>query len=253
MSIYTNIEIKKWHTGRNGRGQVLEEIRMFKKYDLKNHRRLIAFLLIVICLGSIYYHYSVASWNWYANEKSNGQSHPCMTPSNEMDDLKELIRDVNEVLDGLKLTHVLIYGSLWGALRYNNPLPWDNDLDMALMYDEVKEIDVADFVRAFHKKNINIYYRLWHGTYRVQRDTARGDLMVFRKTIFDNMCRTGIETWLFFINHKQFHTFPASLMEKPLPVTLFAGVNISIPRSGIEIQKHFYPHDWWREMKPVGC
>ena len=35
----------------------------------------------------------------------------CATPKVEMDELKKLGRDIHSVLNALKLTHVLIYGS----------------------------------------------------------------------------------------------------------------------------------------------
>lgn len=196
------------------------------------------------------------SWSWYANRKRlvGDAGHPCLTPLMEMKDLKELTKDMHEVLNELELTHVLIYGSLWGALRYKDPLPWDNDVDMALYDEEVSKIDFNTLKRKFNERNINISYRLWLGTYRVTRgDTARGDLMVFRKSLFGYMWRTGIEPWVFFVNYRRFHTFPASLIQEPLPKMEFAGVNISVPREGIEIQKYFYPHDWWKESKPRGC
>ena len=151
------------------------------------------------------------------------------------------------------LFHCLLYFSLWGALRYKNPLPWDNDVDMALLDEEIRKIDEKDFLAAFRQKNIEIHYRIWLGTYRVTRNTARGDLMIFRRTFFHEMSRTGIEPWVFFVNYRRFHTFPAALVSKPLPKLEFAGVNISVPRKGMEVQKHFYPDDWWKESKPMGC
>ena len=149
----------------------------------------------------------------------------------------------------------IFFSSLWGALRRKSPLEWDNDFDIGLVYSEIKSRPGLEnrFLREFKKKNIQIYYRLWFGTYRVVRDTARGDLMVYRRNWFDSCVRLGIESWIFFINYRKYHTFPCRLIEKPLPTLLFSHVNFTVPRQGNEIQKHFYPEDWWIENKPPGC
>jgi len=232
----------------------------FKVFSRLNIRRKKCFALFCFSVFSVivYISLNMQSHAWYANRKNQyllpaGKGHSCQTPKMEMMELKELTRDMDSILKELKVTHVLIYGSLWGAIRYNDPLPWDNDVDMALFDEEVQHLDVELLIEKFKQRNIDISYRLWFGTYRVTRGTARGDLMVFRKSFFGDMWRTGIEPWVFFVNYRRFHTFPAALVEQPLPKTLFAGVNISVPRHGIEIQKHFYPHDWWIESKPRGC
>lgn len=145
------------------------------------------------------------------------------------------------------------FSSLWGAVRYSNPIPWDNDLDIALLSNEMRLVDHNALYQEFQMKNISIYYRAWFGTYRVTRATARGDLMVFRETYFGEMSRTGIESWVCFLNHRNYHMFPSRLFKIPLPMLPFADVNFSVPRGGIEIQKHFYPNDWWKENKLDDC
>ena len=142
---------------------------------------------------------------------------------------------------------------MFGALRYKNPIPWDNDVDIGLLAEDFDGKNEIEIVAAFKEKNINIKYSMWFGTYRVTRGAARGDLMVFRRTYFNQRCRIGIEPWVFYLNHQRYHTIPASLLELPLPTLPFAGVDLSIPRHGIEVQKYMYPHDWWKEIKPTGC
>ena len=106
---------------------------------------------------------------------------------------------------------------------------------------------------AFKYRNINIYYRYWKGEYVVSRNEAHGDLMLFSKTLFGERGRTGIEPWLFFVHFRTYHQAPARLFEKPLPTLRFLGMNMSVPREGLEIQKRFYPKDWWKEIRPKGC
>ena len=149
-----------------------------------------------------------------------------------------------------------MFSRLFGAIRYHNPVPWDNDIDMLVLDKEIHALDFATIKQKFTARGMDIYYRTWLGTYRVTRGTfARADLMVFRNTYLgDSMCRTGLEPWILFVNHFRFHTFPARLIDrKPLGKLPFAGVNVSVPNEGMEIQKYCYPYDWWKEVKPRGC
>lgn len=138
-------------------------------------------------------------------------------------------------------------------MRINDILPWDNDVDIATLWEEVVEINENEFFQEFKKRDINIYYRLWKGEYIIERRKAHIDLMIFKETVFGDRGRTGVEPWMFFVHFRNFHQFPAELFKKPLPKLMFAGVNMSVPRGGIEFQKHFYPNDWWKESKPKGC
>ena len=67
------------------------------------------------------------------------------------------------------------------------------------------------------------------------------------------MTRTGIESWAFALNYRIYHSFPAWLVEPELPHVKFGFFNISIPKGGIEILKHLYPFNWWKEVRPRGC
>jgi len=212
-------------------------------------RQYIYGVLMAALVIAIYFFFNLQQYTWYVRDINS----TCATPQHEMDELKSLIRDTHKVLEEFHLTHFLVYGSLWGALRMKDVLPWDSDVDMGLMDDEMQQINYEELSNKFSNNNINISYRLWLGTYRISRNGARGDLMVFKKTLFSSISRTGLESWVFFPNHVRFHQFPARLLKKPLPVSTFAGVEISVPREGNEVQKHMYPNDWWKESKPVGC
>ena len=135
----------------------------------------------------------------------------------------------------------------------SNPLPWDTDIDIGLLSDEMRKINQEELIKSFDKKNITIYYRIWLGSYYIERENARGDLMVFQKTIFNEIWRTGLEPYIFYLHHSWYHRFPAELLEKPLPKVQFAGVEVFVPRGKFLIQKYHYPNDWWMEKKPKGC
>ncbi|XP_066932400.1 uncharacterized protein [Clytia hemisphaerica] len=224
---------------------------MFDMLTRHSRNRYRIIVLSLIFVTSIYVFLNKRNWAWY--NRSSGES-ICETPEPEMKDLIALATDTRDVLHGLKMTYFLIYGSLWGALRHNRPLAWDNDFDIGLVYEELKDKGLEQkLYKELQKKNIKIYYRLWFGTYRVTRDTARGDLMIYRRNYFDTCVRLGMESWVFFVNYRKYHQFPCRLIKKPLPSMKFSKVNFTVPREGNEIQKHFYPEDWWVESKPSGC
>lgn len=144
--------------------------------------------------------------------------------------------------------------SLWGALRYQNPLPWDTDLDVGVLKDEIIHVSESKLKAELARKEMEIHYSYWGGFYRVTRGRARADLMVFHNFNYNGfMERVGVESYVFFINYKTMHAFPSGLVLPPLPAMDFAGVAMPVPRGGLEMQKYHYPYDWWKETKPVGC
>lgn len=48
-------------------------------------------------------------------------------------------------------------------------------------------------------------------------------------------------------------SFPAVLIEPPLPYSLLDGVLFPVPRENYELQMYLYPDDWHLVSKPVGC
>ncbi|KXJ23769.1 uncharacterized protein LOC110249975 [Exaiptasia diaphana] len=207
-------------------------------------------IFTIIVVGFIYYEINVHNFSWYTNNSGG----PCKISKKDMMDLLSLSQDTSIVLNRLKINHFLVYGSLWGGLRNNGPLPWDTDFDFGIFYNEIikySEQEVKDKFKAF---DINCYYSYRFGFYRVTRGSARGDLMIFRD-YYNNgwMHRIGVEAYLAFVNYRKFHVFPAHLVKLPLDSSPFGRVNVSIPHGGVEIQRYFYPHDWWKISKPGGC
>ena len=144
--------------------------------------------------------------------------------------------------------------SLWGALRYNDPLPWDYDYDFGLLYDDLIKTDITVLQNEFAKRGIVMYYQYYAGNYKVSHGNMTGDLMIFRDYYNDGvMRRIGFESWLLFIHYRYYHQFPKRLIRLPLNTIKFAGLNFFVPRGGVEIQKHFYPRNWWKEVIPAGC
>eukprot|EP00794_Sanderia_malayensis_P017351 gene17351-19084_t len=217
-------------------------------HSRKKFRRCIASLVVISFCCFLYYTLNNRSWAWYVGSKKRS----CALPKDEADDLISLIKDTHVVLNMFGITHVLGYGSLFGAIRYKKPLPWDNDFDLLLRDEELDTIDIKDLENNFKMKDIKMEYKNWMGGYRLTRGRSRGDLMIF-KDYDGTMKRVGLESYAFFVNYQHYHNFPTRLLKIPLPTLEFCGMNFSVPRNGLEIQKYHYPDDWWQEKKPKGC
>lgn len=207
-------------------------------------------LASVVFVFSVYYVLNSWSWSWYLY--SNKGKVVCRIPEGEMQELINLTKDAHYILSSFNLTHFPIYGSLFGAYRYQNPLPWDTDVDLLLRAEELDNIDEDSLLSEFRKKGIEIFYRPWFGAYRITRNRARGDLMIF-KNFSGTMNRIGVESYVFYLNYQKHHIFPSKMIESPLPTVKFCGVEMQSPKGGIEFQKYHYHNDWWLEKKPKGC
>eukprot|EP00795_Rhopilema_esculentum_P003333 gene3333-1679_t len=112
--------------------------------------------------------------------------------------------------------------------------------------------DETKFVDEFTRRGIKIIYRPWAGSYKIFKKSSQVDMFLFKN--FDGVIRrTGIESYVFFVNHRSFHSFPAKYIEEPLPKIEFCGVLMSAPRDGIDVQQYLYRDDWLIEKRPRGC
>ena len=152
----------------------------------------------------------------------------------------------------LTTQNCFFYSSLFGAYRYKNPLPWDQDVDLLLRREEMDHVNEYAFVNEFKKRRIRIIYRPWAGSYKIFLRNAQVDMFLFRN-YSGTIRRTGIESYVFFVNHRNFHSFPSKYLEGALPQIEFCGVLMSAPRGGITVQQYLYRDDWLVEKRPRGC
>ena len=118
-----------------------------------------------------------------------------------------------------KIVGFFFSSSLFGAYRYQNPLPWDTDVDIFLRAEEIEKIDNAALVAQFKEKGFNIFYSYRSGAYKIDRDAAHGDFMLY-KNYSGSMKRIGIESYYAYFNYEMHHKFPADTIETPLGVIL---------------------------------
>lgn len=175
----------------------------------------------------------------------------------QVDQLLNVSFKVHQVLDELGVEHWLMYGSLLGALRGHAPLAWDDDTDIGLDGDgRLKTLRETTFIEKLKSVGARHVGDFWSrdGLIKIHDGNSEFtvDLVIFNRS-GKWMKRPGWASWLLYFQYNNFHTFPAKLIEQPLPKIQFGFFNISVPRSGKEILKYIYPTDWWKVVKPSGC
>lgn len=108
----------------------------------------VIFLYVMFTLINDRYIHHLA---WYE------QPAPCVTPQYIMDGMIQLSFLVSDILTKLNISHVLCYGTLWGALRQGKILPWDNNVDVS----DVVIFMLGSFVDRF----LRIYMKITHASF----------------------------------------------------------------------------------------
>lgn len=220
--------------------------------------QLFVLLNIIIVVSTIYYLINTQNLARYAGRNPFNPTMKCRNLTKpQMDQLLNLSYKVHHVLDELGVEHWLMYGSLLGALRGNTPLVWDDDVDIGLDGDgRLKTLSKTTFIEKLNSIGVKRLDYFWSrdGLIKIHDGNSEFtiDLMVFNRT-GKWMKRPGWATWLFYFQYNKFHTFPAKLIQQPLPKIQFGFFYISAPRGGKEILKYIYPTDWWKVVKPPGC
>ena len=221
-----------------------------KMYLTKNYGLLLLFTLLITFMALQLNHPM-----WFRHFRSDATLSRHCVPAVVQNDMLKLAYDVHLILKNLNVTHFLLYGSLWGALRINKPLPWDNDVDLGMIADgRFVQLAENEFLKMFQEKGIKVTNNMRQkSSYKFDRDNGAVDLMIYYD-YGEWMKRQGWESWLLTIHYNLHHTFPKKLIEdKPLPQTKFGWFMMPIPRHGIEIMKHMYRYDWWITPKQESC
>lgn len=221
--------------------------------NLRRHTWLIVALMLFVLM---YLGLNLFILSPYTGDESSNFVHRCHFDSSKpRTSLLELAYRMHSVLENMGIEHWLIYRSLWGPLHgFSGPLPWDYEVSFGMEGDgnfsKVSRIDLLSRLTAAGLVVTDKTTR--SGNFFVERNGEKGNLILFYNWR-GVMTRAGYETWIFFVNWRLHNSFPAVLVQKPLPKVLFGFFNISIPRGGIEIMKYLYPFSWWKEGKPANC
>jgi len=179
----------------------------------------------------------------------------CEVPADELEDMRWLGREVQSVLELTGVSYFLLYGSLWGALRIQDILPWDIDIDMGINQDTMP-VSIKHVVKEMNKRGLTCFFNSWTGVIEVYsgRYKSQVDIMLYSDTYGSGtMHRVGWETYLTSIHYRSHHSFPYKLISGTLPTLPFIKTVWPVPQGGNEIMKYHYPDDWWKEVKPEGC
>ena len=180
---------------------------------------------------------------------------PCFKSKQHTAGLIELAHKTHLVLDSMGVDHWLMYGSLWGPLRgIPGPLPWDHDVDIGIDGNgNFKKIPLKNFKAKFEAAGLGLIDKFQESRYLSVKGYGESVGLFLYYNYRGTMMRSGYESWLFYIHYRFRHSFPAKLVQHPLPKVKFGSFNISVPRGGIEIMKHLYPTNWWKVVKPKSC
>jgi len=177
----------------------------------------------------------------------------CEVPADELEDMRWLGREVQSILELTGISYFLIYGSLWGALRTQDILPWDSDIDMGINLDTMP-VSIKDVVKEMNKRGFTCFFNSWSGVIVVRSGISQVDIMLWSDTYGSGtMRRVGWEAYVGVIYHRSHHSFPYKLISGTLPTLPFIKTVWPVPQGGNEIMKYLYPDDWWKEVKPEGC
>ena len=112
---------------------------------------------------------------------------------------------VHKILEQVGIDHWLMYGSVFGAIRVQGPLPWDYDVDIGLNGSEwIASMNLDQFVSAFESQGLKVNQKLWRMKKLLKITTD--DLPLYRVElfVFNNhrgwMKRAGWESWLFWLH-----------------------------------------------------
>lgn len=216
-------------------------------------RRVFLFFLTIVTLTSGYVYFSLPSYNRYLSPAAKNK---CEQKPEDLAGLLNLTYRVHSVLNSFSLDHWLMYGSLFGAIRNQGPLPWDYDVDLAVKGEQFSKVKFEDFVAACEEHGLTVMdKRLKSGmlAFFDSKLPLYVDLFIYYEYKFGMMWRSGLEAWLFFLHYRMHHAFPVRLVDAPLPKTKFGFFEIAIPRGNEEVLKYLYRYDWWKEVRPAGC
>lgn len=205
----------------------------------------------------------------------------CDMPEEYISELYELLYRTHDVLDQLRLTHFLCYGSLFGQVRHSETPSWERDGEFCVLNAELLQYDEVFLIRSFRKADLELTYDSSEGRYIVRTinpaprirqetpdeairpDTPEVQLIVFaadkeiKSSSFDEMLhRVGWKRRMLPPDceySQSLECFPKRLIDPPLELKPFGMKDLPVPHEDIEMLKYHFPDNWWIETKPLNC
>lgn len=189
---------------------------------------------------------------------TESESEHCTVTKKVHQKMKLILQRTEEAMNALQLTYFLCYESLWGALKIEGPLPWQNKIQLCVLNEELNTVDEGFLVRTFKRYRLHITYNSADGTYHItllNDYSSEVTLIVFEKdSITHQMRRVGWKNRLLPPGACDLlHCFPPRLLSPPLPQINFFSMKLPVAREEIEIQKYLFPNSWWKDIVPDKC
>ncbi|KNC86844.1 hypothetical protein SARC_01037 [Sphaeroforma arctica JP610] len=202
-----------------------------------------------------YYFMNVARTHMHRADKQ-----PCHTRIEKLRGLVDLGERISAAFFDLGINVFLDYGSLLGAMRYNGPLPWDRDIDVGILLNQMEDkgVRIDMVLLSFSQHGLTeFYYDYWGGFFRADGDYAAAADVMLWKDYFDTgyLKRCGWEAFVAPVAYSLFHNFPKKMVEPPfgLPEVRFGNGTFNTPHDPLEFLKFRYLENWYTEIRPHGC
>ena len=218
----------------------------------RNALILIAVIVIIIVLFNISGSSIEDDEEWYKHPHAYFKEVTCQHDEYTLKLFQELTKKLSDTFEKLGLTYFLCYGSLWGALKFKETLPWDRNIDICIISHQLAAVNEQTFHQTLKNHGLNYYYNSRRGKYIINYKTVSAEITVFEK-VGNHMERVGWEKRLFPHLYLDYQNFPFQLVEKELTKIKFNNLLIPVPNQEFELQKYLYPENWWKEVKPKGC
>ena len=92
---------------------------------------------------------------------------------------RTLVHIAHEVFTSLGIVYSLSYGTLFGALRYGGPVPWDADADLIILKKTIDKYSLPELQKAFSKSGVKIQWFGYGGFYLLSKNNATCDCFLF--------------------------------------------------------------------------
>ena len=232
----------------------LNTCRIFpRRFSSRNAFTFLVLFVILITLLSIAGRSSIDNdEEWYKHPDAYFSEVTCQHDDYTLKLFAELTRRLSQVFEKLEMKYFLCYGSLWGALKFKQVLPWDRNIDLCIIHHQLMAVDEEHLYETFKKLGLRHSYNSRRGKYVVTYKTVTAEVTVFEK-VGSHMERVGWEKRFFPHLYYNYQTFPYQLVDHELKRLPFNGVDMPVPHQEYELQKYLYPENWWNEVKPKGC
>jgi hypothetical protein len=161
---------------------------------------------------------------------------PCLAPETTRNKLIYMIRSFTEIMTELNVTHWVDYGTLLGAIRYENIIVWDYDADVSFDRKFAYLLHQGGKAHKIAKERYNLFLNAAVMLY----EGMQTDIYSWRKQrvsdgnyIYVKAANRGID-----LLESQFNDFNASFLEKTVLIP-FAGGFVKAPYPRV-LREHFF-------------